>query len=67
MDVGLIAASIARMSANTFAEILLDLGYEKVSGRQIKAIESVICCLKTPCQGTCVVTLRCGNLLILDL
>ena len=67
VDVGLITASIACVSANTFAEILLDLGYERMPGRQIKAIEGIICGLKTPCQGTCVVALRCGNLLILNL
>ena len=66
-DIGLIAASIACMSANPFAEILLDLGYERMCGRQIKAVESVICGLKTSCQGTCVVALRCRNLLILNL
>lgn len=67
MDVGLIAASIACMSADTFAKILLDLGNEWVSGRQIKAIESVICRLKTPCQGTCVKALRRWDFLVLDL
>lgn len=67
VDIGLIAASIACMPANAFAEILLDLGYERVCSRQIEAVKCVICRLKTSCQGTCVVALRCGNLLVLNL
>ena len=65
-DVALAAASVACMSADPFAEILLDLGYERVPDRQIKAAEGVICRLKTPRQGTGVVALGGGNPLIRD-
>ena len=67
MDIGLVAASIACMSADTFAEILLDQRFERVFGRQIKAVEGVVCRFKAPCQRTCVVALRRGDLLVLDL
>lgn len=62
-----VAAPIARVSTDAFAEVLLDLWHERVSGRHIKAIESVVCRLETSSQGTCVVALRRGNLLILNL
>ena len=67
MDVSLIAASIACVSADAFAKILLDLRNEWVSGRQIKAIESVICRLKTPRQRTGVKASRRWDSLVLDL
>ena len=67
MDVRFAAASIACMSADTFAEILLYQGYEWVSSWQIQAAESVIRRLETPRQGTGVEALGRGDLLILDL
>ena len=66
MDVGFVAASIAGVSADAFAEILLDFWYEWVFGWQVKTVEGVVCRLKTPGQGTCVVALRSGDLLTLD-
>lgn len=66
-DVGLVAAAIARVSADAFAEILLDLGEERVSGRHIETVEGVIRRLETPRQRTGVVALGCGDLLVLDL
>ena len=55
------------MSADALAEILLDQGYERVSGRQIQPVEGVVRRLETPRQGTCVIALGRGNLLVLDL
>ena len=66
MDVGFVAASIAGVSADAFAEILLDLWDEWVSGQQVKTVEGVVCRLETPRQGTRVVALRNGDLLTLD-
>ena len=67
MDVGLTASSIARVSADAFAEKLLDLRYERVPGRQMEAVEGVIGRLETSRQGTGVVALRRWDLLVLDL
>ena len=55
------------MSADAFAEILLDLGHERVSDRQIEATERVIRRLQAPRQGTGVVALRRGDPLIPNL
>ena len=67
MDVSLIAASIACVSADAFAEIFLDLGNERVSRRQVEAVESEIGRLKTSCEGACVEGLRSRDLLVFDL
>lgn len=67
MDVSLTAASIARVSADAFAEILLDFRYERVSGRQVEAVEGVVRRLETSRQGTRVEGLGGWDFLILDL
>ena len=67
MDVSLTAASIARVSADAFAEIFLDFRYERVSGRQVEAVEGVVRRLETSRQGTRVEGLRGWDFLILDL
>lgn len=67
MDISLAAASIARVSADAFAEILLDLRHERVSGRQVEAVEGVVRRLETSRQGARVEGLRGRDLLVLDL
>lgn len=67
MDVSLTAASIARVPADAFAEILLDFRYERVSGRQVEAVEGVVGRLETSRQGTGVEGLRGRDFLVLDL
>ena len=66
-DIRLVAAPIARVSADAFAKILLDLRCERVLGRQVEAVERVIRRLETSGQGTGVEGLRRGDLLVLDL
>ena len=66
-DIRLVVAPIARMSADAFAEILLDLRYEGVFRRQVEAGEGVIGRLETACQGTGVEGLRRRDLLSADL
>ena len=66
-DIRLIAASIARMSADALAEILLYLRYERVSSRQIEAGECEIRRLETSGQRTGIEGLRRWNFLIPDL
>ena len=61
------AASIACVSADAFAEILLDQRHERVPGRQILPGEGVVRRLETPRQGTGVVVLGRGDLLVRNL
>lgn len=67
MNVSLTAASIARVAADAFAEILLDFRYERVSGRQFEAVEGVIGRLETSRQGARVEGLRGRDFLVFDL
>ena len=67
MNIRLVAAPIARMSADALAEILFYLRYERVSSRQIEAGERVICRLETSCQRTGVEGLRRWDFLICNL
>lgn len=67
MDISLAAASIARVSADAFAEILLDFRYERVPGWQVEAIEGVVRRLETSRQGARVEGLGGRDLLIFDL
>jgi len=66
VDICFVAATVTRMSADSLAEILLDLWNKGLLPRQVQSAECQIRGGKTPRQRRSVVRFRCGNLLIRD-
>ena len=67
MDIALVATPVACVSTNRLSEVFLDLGYERVNSRQVKAIKSVISCLEASSKRASIVALRCRDPLVFDL
>lgn len=66
VDVGLVAAVVARVFRDALSEFLLDGGQEGILGRQRETAECVICRLEASAQWGDVVALRQRYLLRLD-
>ena len=65
MDIALVAPPVTCVSTNRLAEVLLNLGYERVNSRE--TIESVISCLEASSERASIVALGCRNSLVFDL